>query len=50
MKGNGSQVTKKFKPKSFEIADEVPGVEQYHTEKNMNIIEFEENNYFYKTK
>lgn len=40
IQGNGSQVTKKFKPKSFEIVDKVPGyfsshVEQYHTEKNI---------------
>ena len=40
VQGRGSQVTKKFKPKSFEIVDEVPGyfsseVEQYHTEKNI---------------
>ena len=36
--GTGSEVTKKFKPKSGEIIDEVPGffsddTEQYHTEK-----------------
>ena len=35
--GNGSKVTKKFKPKSGEIIDEVPGffsddTEQFHTE------------------
>ena len=40
VQGRGAQVTKKFKPKSFEIVDEVPGyfsseVEQYHTEKNI---------------
>ena len=40
VQGTGAQVTKKFKPKSFEIVDEVPGyfsseVEQYYTEKNI---------------
>ena len=38
--GNGSKVTQKFKPKSIEVIDTVPGyfsdiVEQYHTEENI---------------
>lgn len=38
--GNGSKVTKKFKPISSKIIDKVPGflaeeAEQYHTEKNI---------------
>ena len=37
-RGNGSEVTKKFKPRSGKVIDEVPGfladdTEQYHTEK-----------------
>ena len=38
--GNGSQVTKKFKPISGKVIDSCPGffsddVEQYHTDKNI---------------
>jgi predicted GIY-YIG superfamily endonuclease len=38
--GNGAKVTKKFKPKTFEVVDSCPGffsdkLEQYHTEENI---------------
>ena len=38
--GNGAKVTHKFKPKTYQIIDEVPGyfsdrVEQHHTDKNI---------------
>ena len=38
--GNGAKVTQKFKPKTYQIIDQVPGyfsdrVEQYHTDKNI---------------
>jgi hypothetical protein len=44
--GNGSKVTKKFKPKSIEVIDTVPGyfsndVEQYYTEENIEKYGYE---------
>ena len=46
IKGNGAKVTQKFKPKTYEIIDEVPGffssdAEQYYTEKNIKKYGYE---------